>query len=162
MTLNFGLFRNIPSFEGGNINAYNKQDFMETGKFSGSSLGAVTSGAFTAIYDNDIISGFRFTDSITGDRWLKWKFDKRIKFKNIYVYIEGNDSGKTGQNKIILQGSNNNSDWTDLDDVGIAGGTTRFKNLIATDVKYRYIRLYVEYESGDGGYVELLYIKSVI
>ena len=133
----FGLFRNTPSFEGGNTNIYNKSNIIENAILTKDFTGALIDGAITNIYDADITSYFKIYDTIASSDtpFLKWDLGDKEKIKSIYAFVE-----LTASNAIFqIQGSNNNTDWTVLASQANAVATTKY-NMLASNISHRYIR----------------------
>lgn len=116
----------------------NQVTLMESGTFT-YLLGTESTGSVQAIYDaNDTTSFSLYKATDPAVEWLKWDFGKKTKFKNIYVYYVAKVSGGTGTVK--LQGSNDNTAWTDITSSNITSLTEVYENSVATSPNYRYIR----------------------
>ncbi len=102
-----------------------------------SQLIATPSGAISAMYDGNTTTSYTTTSGATSERWFKWDFKRQIVFKNIYAYVA------TTYGIVTIQGSNNDTDWTTLSNsITEGGGGTTTGNCLASDKKYRYIRIH--------------------
>ena len=155
----FGLFRNIPSFEGGNANTYVKTAYLMTGKYTetvwnGAGTGA---GSILNLYDRVSTTYYVLTYNSNGTFKVQWEFDSIIEFKNIYVLAQL--SGRTGHT-FKLYTSLNGTDWTEQDSFASESGVNP-KNLLATDIKARFIK--VECTTGGGDMLgQIFTVEGVI
>jgi hypothetical protein len=123
------------------------------------SLGANTSGAISSIYDNDITTGLEIIFHTISTNYIQWDMKQKIIFKNIILYMELY-SETANKVHVILQGSNNGTDWTNLATTNnIANGSNQ--NITASKVSYRYIKIACNSEVTDGE-VTLWNIKATI
>lgn len=114
--------------------------------------GTNTAGALTNMYDYDTTTYFDIYNAAgAGSGNVTWDFKRKMRFSQIYafVHVTGEDA------RYLLQGSDNNSDWTTLD-TGAFGGTYPAyidDNLVASNVSYRYIRLSITATSSFHGQI---------
>ncbi len=119
----------------------NQITMIESGEFT--QQATTKTGAIANMYDLDMTSVYYLFDTTAAvtEQWVKWDMKRKQKFKNIIAYVTGNAG--TGTMTAKLQGSNDNSAWTDLDSVTWTTVQTN-TNLVTNDVTYRYIRIHFQ------------------
>ena len=92
-------------------------------------------GQLINIYDGNSTTSYVLNQNvISTTSTMVWDFKRKIPFKNIYLYLNGSYV------TFWLEGSNDNSSWTTLD-TWVNAGAAASKNLLATSVNYRYVRI---------------------
>lgn len=137
--LDFGTGGSRNQYDDNGSLVVNQVSLVENGIYS-ENVAAATIGAIASMYDVDpttyyLIAGVA---AEVGPYYVKWDMRQKTKFKNIYAYV-GLQSNAVATCK--LQGSNDNANWTDLD-TATGGAAVEYSNLVASNVSYRYIRLY--------------------
>lgn len=154
--------------EFGKISSANSQ-YDDNGNLLTNMITAIESGSLTKdidgtenlvnVYDYDPTTYLTLANGASKTKYLKWDFHQKNKFKNVYVgyTITGSEAQTTW---IYLQGSQNNTDWTTIDSASTVG--TLSGNLLATDVNYRYIRVYGTTAATAAGDIKVYNVKGVL
>lgn len=148
MTLSFGLIK--PSFsydDTGNLLVNSTQIFLKA------KLTLVTAGTAKKIvmnmYDLDTTSYCEIMGGGAGAETISatWEFQGKPNFKqlNCTVFSNGNDN-----RAFWLEGSNNNSDWTQIDII-TNSSVDRAVGMTGTDVHFKYIRIRCVTQGGSAG-----------
>lgn len=153
--------RNNLYSDDGSLLTQGKSGIMAAGAFSQTTNGT-TSGTPINMYDGNstTLYTFCYTDGGAGSAWLKWTFDGKQKFKNVYVYLQTHD--RTFTMTVKLQGSNDDSTWTELDTFTSTGANAvKYDTLLATNTQYKYIRVLAT-ATGGGADCSIYVIQGVV
>lgn len=134
---------------------------FEDGEFS-QSVGT-TAGSQQAMYDGNDTTYYQLSieeGHPSTEYNCVWDFKRKIKFKNIYAYVSTSNRGG-GTSTMTLYGSNNGSDWTQIAQATTKSVLEDKRNLLGTNVSYRYIK--VAFNGNQGSRQDMIYsIKGIV
>lgn len=135
------LFRNRPLQEEGQVNIFNAGSYFLAATYT-ENIAGVKSGTVLHMYDGDTSTLLQFS-TVGSGAFVKWAYKRKIRFKNIFIYLSAGGF-PAGTHNVKLQGSDNDSDWTDLATQNVANfvGDTFFEFAV-TNVYFKYYRVFV-------------------
>ncbi len=158
----FDLFARNPQYDDDGNLVVNQVTLIESGEFSYDGITLDDKNSLTNMYDNNPNTMFQLKHQGEGSTgWIKWDFKHKQNFFNIYVWYWLSPRGDPAE--IKLEGSNDNSNWTTIDSFSSSTGDSDgiYGNLLATNVTYRYIRLYFDITNTTLGQVNIHNVKGI-
>jgi len=112
-----------------------------------------TVGAIASIIDGNITTYYQSGGSGSADEIIHFDFNERIHVKNIMAYF-GSWQASAGSNITYLEGSRDNSSWTEIAKTASNSSTSEvIYNLSGANQKYRYFRLRMD-PGANAGYLK--------
>lgn len=149
--MRMALFDKQPQYNDNGDMLVNQVTLIESGTYTEAPL--TPSGSIASMYDIDDTNYYQFYTiggSPNTDAWIKWDMGRKVNFKNIIAYV-----GTNSLQYLKLQGSKDNSAWTDL-----ASTSSALANFVVSNVSYRYIRFYALGSITGGAYARVHTIKA--